>query len=102
TSYSKNCYMCADMIRGEDCLYSTTGIDSSSLVDCELVTAGDNCYECLDCDVMHSCFYCRASNNCSNSFYLTDCSNCTFCYECTNLVGAKYCIENKQYDEVTY
>jgi len=61
TSYSKNCYLCADMIRGENCLYSTTGIDSSYIVDCELVTWGQYCYRCIDCDTIFSCFFCQES-----------------------------------------
>jgi len=102
TSYSKNCYMCADMIQSQDCIYTTTGLNCTSVIDCKLLTQSQECYNCIDCDNISRCQFCQECSNCSHSFYLYKCINCEYCIDCKNLTDKMFCIGNKQYTKEDY
>lgn len=101
-SYSKNCYMSADLISAEDCFYVTTGIRTKDVVDSNLMTDCENCYSCIDCDHLYDCKFCIQSEDCKFSVSLSNCKNCSDCINCSNLIGKRYCIQNIQYTKQEY
>lgn len=99
---SKNSLYCFEVARLENCIYCTNGGLAKNIADCDFFIKSELCYECVDI------------NKCYNSTYLQDCSecrdchfsfglyNCSDCFGCAGLSNKKYCLFNKQYDEVEY
>jgi hypothetical protein len=69
----KNCYLCFEGVKLEDCQYSRGISNSANCTDCT------NCYHCT------WCYSCIESQRCYQSIALFDCrtcSDCAFCSEC--------------------
>lgn len=77
----KNCYLLANAVNNEDCMYGRDIYGSADCVDCGHIRKCTLCYECLNC------------SNCYDSSYLQDCEdsqNCDFGYDvkgCKNCIG---------------
>ena len=99
---SKNCYLCFAVFGSEDCLYSSSVIDSTNCMDCGQINKCDRCYESFNCDTCYNCRYSVDSTNCRDSWFLADCYNCSDCFGCVGLKGKQYCIWNKQLTREEY
>lgn len=99
---SKNCYLCSDLVRSENCLYSNTSIDSNTTVDSILATNSEYVYQTIDSDKIYNSSYVMFSNDCSDCHYIYWCTNCSFCYWCTNLNNKNFYIYNEKFEEKAY
>lgn len=102
TENIKNCYLCADTARSEDVCYSKWIIDCRDLVDCYQLERSERCYESLYAVDNYNCLYLYLSDRNRDSAFLYDCNDLSDCFMCWNLRKKRFCIENKQYDEVEY
>lgn len=102
TDQCKNCYLIANAVRNEDCMYGRDFYNNDDCVDCDHISGSQLCYECINC------------KNCYNGDHLQDCENsrdCSYGYDlkaCTNCVGCvgfrkkEFHIFNEPYSKEAY
>jgi hypothetical protein len=84
TGWSKNIYMCNDVLNSENLLYSNIikdCKDSSDLTNCNSCSL---CYDLVRCENAYQCLYCYGCKNIHSSMYLYNCigmNNSLFCVE---------------------
>lgn len=100
--YIKNCYLCFDNGRLEDCMYNARSYYGKNNID--MLGGGHNeqCYELIDCAHCNKCLYGQNLDGCYDCHRCYSCQNCSSCFLCTNLVNKQYCIRNKQYSKEDY
>lgn len=100
--YSKNLYLCFDVVGSEDCGYlfdcdhCRNSWDLTNCHECEL------CYECTDSAHLYNCQFVDYSDYCRDSAYLYNCHNLKNCFGCVGLSHKEYCILNRQYTKEGY
>ncbi|MBT3704641.1 hypothetical protein HOG17_02560 [Candidatus Peregrinibacteria bacterium] len=103
SGYNKNCYMCFNIGKLEDCYYVTNySIDNKDCCDCYAIERSQLLYECFMCDNCYSSKHLVNCNGCRDSNFLFDCRNCQNCFMCWNLRSKKYCIHNEQKSKEEY
>ena len=101
-AYSKNTYMSPGSYLMENCLYVRKGQECNDCINCnvinkcELVSDSTNCDECYSSNYMINC------RSCSNSKYLQDCASLKDCFMCSGLNQVQYCFKNKKYSKEEY
>lgn len=100
--YCKNCYLCFDVARSEDCAYMYDTFYSKSSYDQTYGYKVELSYECTGCVRIYNCDYCDYSADCYDSAYLDNCKDCHNCFGCVGLAHKRFCILNKQYPEEEY
>lgn len=80
TDQLKNCYLIANAVKNEDCMYGRDFYENSDCIDCDHIFRCTLCYECLN------------SNGCYNSGFLQDCENCTDCDFGYDLKNCQSCV----------
>ncbi len=100
--YSKNCYLCFDTARSENCFYAYDSAYCTSSMDMTYCYKTELCYECSDTSTSYNCDYVEWSRECFDCSYLFNCLDCHYCFGCVNIKHKKYCILNKQYSEEEY
>ncbi len=99
SSDNKNIYLCADAMRSEDTLYSTTIKYIKNWLDLLNVWNCDYVYECVSSHQLTKCVHVRYSENCYDCWFLATCKNCTDCFLCNNISDRKNYILNKPASE---
>ncbi len=95
SSDSKNIYLCADTMRCEDALYSTTIKYVKNGIDLLNVWSSDYVYECVSSHHLTKCIQVWYSENCYDCWFVATCKNCTSCFLCTNISDKQNYILNK-------
>lgn len=93
----KNCYLVANAVKNEDCMYGRDFYDSADCVDCDHIKECTLCYWCINSRNCYNCNFlqdCMDCSDCNHGHYLKGCKNCI---GCVNLRQAEYCIFNKKY-----
>lgn len=102
SSYLKNCYLCFNSNRSEDCMYGNAVDSSKNCIDNSHLSHSELCYECFWLQNCYKCYFTITSSESSNLWFCRDCLGCNDCFGCTNLRKASYCIFNKQYTKDEY
>lgn len=93
----RNCYLLANAVKNQDCMYGRDFYDDADCVDCDHVKECTLCYwcvnsrNCYNCTFLHDCADC---SDCDYGYYLKGCKHCI---GCANLRQAEYHIFNKKY-----
>lgn len=100
--YCKNCYLCFDVARSEDCAYMYDSFHSKSSFDLTYCFKAELCYECTDSAKIYNCDHLEWSSDCFDSSYLVNCKDCHNCFGCVGINHKRFCILNRQYTEEDY
>lgn len=100
--YCKNCYLCFDTARSENCAYTYDTFYSKSSFDLTYCYKAEACYECTDSSKIYNCTFADWSSDCFDCDYLFNCSDCHNCFGCVGLSHKRYCVLNKQYTKEEY
>lgn len=102
-SYMKDCYLCFNGGRSENCLYCTAFLDSKETIDAYAAIKAQLCYEVRQAGNSYQCFFCtNIGSGCRNLWFCRDCQNCENCFGCANLKHKKYCFFNEQLTKEEY
>lgn len=93
----KNCYMLANAITNEDCMYGRDFYGDTDCTDCDHIRDCTLCYECLNCERCYSCDYLQDSENSTDCRHCYDLKGCRNCLGCAGLRNKEYHIFNKPY-----
>lgn len=101
--YSKNCYLCFDTARSENCAYSYDIASNKMCMD--MTHSGDETelsYQCIGTDHLFNCDYVFYSNYCRDCSYVFNSCNINDCFGCVGLYHKKYCFLNRQLTKEQY
>lgn len=99
---AKNCYLIANAVDNENCMYGRDFYGSLDCIDCDHIYKCSLCYQCLNCDNCYNCNYLQDSlncNDCSYGYFLKGCRNC---FGCVGLKQKKFHIFNERNTEEEY
>ncbi|MFA6528010.1 MAG: hypothetical protein WCT46_00545 [Candidatus Gracilibacteria bacterium] len=102
TDQCKNCYLLANAVGNEDCMYGRDFYGNANCVDCDHILKCTLCYECLNSKECWNCSYlqdCANCLDCDYGYYLKDCQNCI---GCVGLRKKQYHIFNRPYSPEEY
>lgn len=100
---SKNCYMCFDVARSEECYYMYDSHDDKSSMDMTYADKGcDNSYQIIDSIKIYNSQFIQSSENCQDSSYLFNCKGVKNSLGCVGLQYKEHCILNRQYTKEEY
>ena len=95
---SKNCYLISGCWHVEDSMYSHETDYSKKMIDCDMVTHSEICYECTNSTNLYGCFYVENSENCRECVMSGDLIGCSNCVECYGLRNKSNYLKNKLAD----
>lgn len=98
----KNCYLLANALQNEDCMYGRDFFYNQDCVDCDHILRCTLCYETINCKECWNCSYlldCSNCQDCDYGYYLKDCKNCI---GCVGLRKKEFYIFNKPYSEAEF
>lgn len=98
----KNCYLLANTVGNEDCMYGRDFYDNQDCVDCDHVLKCILCYECVNCKYCYNSDHCTDCENCTDCLYGYDLRGCRNCIGCAGLRNKEYCIFNEPYKPDKY
>ena len=99
----KNCYMCFDTGRSEDCGYLFDSGDNKHSFDATYSHKGcDNSYQIIDSLKIYNSNFVLNSENCQNGSYLINCKGVKNSFGCVGLQYKEYCILNRQFSKDEY
>lgn len=100
---SKNCYICFDTGRCEDCSYLYDCGDNKRSMDMTYTYKGcDNSYQIIGSLQIYNSNFIYNSENCQDSFYLFNCKGVKNSLGCVGLQYKEYCILNRQFSKDEY
>lgn len=97
TDHCKNCYLIANAVKNQDCMYGRDFYNDTDCVDCDHTLDCTLCYECLNCKNCYQSTYLQDCENCRDCTYGYDLKSCTNCIGCTGLRKKEYHIFNEPY-----
>lgn len=100
--YNKNCYMCFDAAKDENCSYLYDSFYSKMCLDMTYTLSSQLSYEAISSFTLFNCDYAMYSKNCQDSSYIFNCLNVKNCLGCVSLAHKQYCILNKQFSKEEY
>ncbi len=100
--YSKNCYMCFDIGKCENCGYIHDSSDDKFTYDVTQSGGIELSYEVIDSGEIFNSDYVHFSKNCNDSSYLIDCLDVKDSLGCFRLNHKQYCILNRQFTKEEY
>lgn len=98
----KNCYLLANAVENEDCMYGRDFYDCADCVDCDHVKKCTLCFSCLNCANCYDCDFLQDCESCTDSRYGYNLKSCSDCVGCVGIRQKKYHIFNKAYSEPDY
>lgn len=99
----KNCYMCFDVARSEECYYLFDSYDDSTSMDMTYSDKGcDNSYQIVDSIKIYNSQFIQSSENCQDSFYLFNCKGVKNSLGCVGIQYKEHCILNRQFTKDEY
>ena len=100
---SKNCYLCFDIGRCEECSYLYDCADNKHSMDMAYsYQSCDNSYQIIDSIQIYNSSYILNSQNCQDSSYLFNCKGVKNSLGCVGLQYKEYCILNRQLSKEDY
>lgn len=102
TDQCKNCFLIANAVNNQDCLYGRDLYDNSDCVDCDHIAGCQLCYQCLNCKKCYNCDYLQDSANSYDCLYGYDLNGCSNCVGCVSLRHKEYYIFNQPYSKEAY
>lgn len=100
---SKNCYMCFDVGRCENCSYLFDCVDNKHSWDMSYSYKGsDHSYQIIDSIHIYNSNFVLNSENCQDSSYLINCKGMKNSLGCVGLQYKEYCILNRQFSRDAY
>ncbi|MBU1018959.1 MAG: hypothetical protein ABII07_00550 [Patescibacteria group bacterium] len=103
SGHNKNCYMCINVAKNEDCYYITNFcIYNKDCVDCLAIHHCELCYFCTDTRNSSFSEFLDECRHCNNCMFCYDCHSCSDCFGCFNLRHKKHYIFNKPYSQEEY
>lgn len=102
TDQCKNCYLIANAVHNEDCMYGRDFYDSNDCIDCDHIFGCTLCYECVNCRQCWDSLCLQDSNNCQNCDYGYDLKDCQNCIGCVGLRKKQFHIFNMQYSKENF
>lgn len=100
---SKNCYLCFDVGRCEDCSYLYDCGDNKQSLDMTYsYKACDNSYQVIGSIGIYNSQFVIDSENCQDSWYLFNCKGVKNSIGCVGLRYKEYCILNRQFSKEEY
>ncbi|MBI4994887.1 hypothetical protein HZC21_04575 [Candidatus Peregrinibacteria bacterium] len=99
TDQCKNCYLIANAVHNEDCMYGRDFHDNSDCSDCDHIFGCTLCYECENCKQCWDSIHLQDSNNCQNCSYGYDLKDCRNCIGCVGLRKKEFHIFNMSYSK---
>jgi len=98
----KNCYLLANAVVNEDCMYGRDFYNNQDCVDCDHILNCTLCYEVINCRYVYNSNQMQDSENCSDCEYGYDLKGCRNCFGCASLRNKEYHIFNIQYKPDEY
>lgn len=98
----KNCYLLANAINDENCMYGRDFYGSENCTDCDHIKNCTLCYQCLNCENCYNCNYLQDSVNCNDCDYGYFLKGCRNCIGCVGLKQKNFHIFNEPYSESDY
>ncbi|MBT3864590.1 hypothetical protein HOE67_02130 [Candidatus Peregrinibacteria bacterium] len=98
----KNCYLLANAVVNEDCMYGRDFYSNQDCVDCDHILKCTLCYECINCKHCYNCTHMQDSENCHDCEYGYDLRQCKNCFGCATLRNKEYYIFNKPHSKEEY
>ena len=92
----KNCYMLANTVDNEDCMYGRDFYHNRDSVDCDHVFRCTLCYEGVNIKNCYNCDYLQDCESCTDCRYGYDLKGCRNCVGCASLRNKEYCLFNQQ------
>ena len=99
TDQLKNCYLIANAVKNEDCMYGRDFYENSDCSDCDHIFKCTLCYECVNCRQCWDSSYLQDSNNCQNCEFGYDLKDCRDCIGCAGLRKKQFHIFNMPYSK---
>lgn len=99
---ANNCYLVANVVNNENCMYGRDYYDNKDCVDCDHIKQCTLCYQCLNCGNCYNCDYLQDSLNCNDCRYGYFLKGCRDCVGCISLHRKQYYILNKPYTKEEY
>lgn len=99
TDQCKNCYLIANAVGNQDCMYGRDFYKNSDCVDCDHIFKNTLCYECIKCKECWNCSYLQDCNNCQDCDCGYDLKDCKNCIGCAGLRKKEFHIFNKPYSK---
>ena len=98
----KNCYLLANAVVNEDCMYGRDFYGNQDCVDCDHILKCTLCYEVINCRNCYNSTHLQDSENCTNCDYGYDLRQCKDCFGCSTLRNKRFHIFNEPYSEEDY
>ena len=98
----KNCYLCFNADKSEDCMYGVGMVGIKNSLDCYRTVSCEYCYELETADNCYQSFFISFVVNCRNVWLCYNCEDCSDCFGCVNLRHKKYHIFNQPYSKEEY
>ena len=98
----KNCYLLANTVDNEDCMYGRDFYHNRDCVDCDHVFRCTLCYETINCKNCYNCNHMQDSESSSDCLYGYDLRGCINCTGCASLRNKEYCLFNEQLSPSVY
>lgn len=99
---AKNCYLVANIVNNENCMYGRDFYDNKDCIDCDHIKGCTLCYGCLNCANCYNCDYLQDSLNCNDCRYGYLLKGCRDCIGCSGLTQKQFYIFNEPYSEMEY
>lgn len=99
TDQLKNCYLIANAVHNENCLYGRDLYDNVDCVDCDHIKDCTLCYQCLNCKNCYDCNHLQDCENCQTCEVGYDLKGCKDCIGCVGLRKKEYHIFNEPYSK---
>lgn len=97
TDQLKNCYLLANAVKNEDCMYGRDFYDCADCSDCDHIKKCTLCYETLNSRECYDSAYLQDCTNCLNCEYGYDLKDCKNCIGCVGLRKKEFHIFNEPY-----
>lgn len=91
----KNCYLIANGVKNEDCMYGRDFYENTDCVDCDHILRCTLCYECVNSKECYDSSYLQDCNNCVNCDFGYDLKDCKNCIGCAGLRKKEFYIFNE-------
>ena len=98
----KNCYLCFNTGKSENCLYGVSSLEIRDSMDFYFCGKCELCYEVINAENCYATFFSADVGNCRNVWYSRDCNDCQDCFGCANLRSKQYYIFNEPYTKEEY
>lgn len=97
TDQCKNCYIIANAVKNEDCMYGRDFYDNCDCVDCDHILKSTLCYECVNVKNCYDSSFLQDCDDCQNCAYGYDIKGCRNCTGCVGLRKKEFHIFNEPY-----